>query len=254
MKQPEIIEHFVLLDVDRTILNSTTFVEDYVYGTLRSHYIAAVPDVTEDAAQRVIDSVSQEERANRGKAFDYLAVYGEFMVARGAVLPTYQTIAREILTNNRGEDGRIRQEFIQRILVPGTLELIQAIDASAPWGFLTTGGQQTQRLKLEILAAILEQECRVRSLGLVLSSEQKAHMVETVWYDETLAAYHIPRDLSPQPLAAQRITLIDDKPKNLMHTASTITTHLVHAAELDPQPADEGHGPRRTLAEIQALL
>lgn len=245
-----IVDDFYLLDIDRTILKSTTFVEAYVYPALLSLY------TNSDHAQRIIEAVKIEERQNRGQAFDYLAVYAQYMEQHsGGQELAYQDLAETILQRARDDRGVIGQACIQDILVEDSLRLVQVLNAKSLWGYLTTGGSQTQQLKLTIVEAIVAQELHIRSRGMVIASEQKAHMIETVWYDEARELFRIPDELSDADTTvyARRVTMIDDKPKNLRHTHTSISTYLAHAAETMITD-DEGWGPRRSLGEIAGFI
>lgn len=247
-----ILERFVCLDVDRTILKSTTFAEAYVYPALVQIYSAdnypAAPE-----AMRVIEAVQIEERRNRGRAFDYLAVYAEYMEQQGWQPARYTQVADVIIAQARDASGRISEQFIDDILVAGTLELIKTLQSRTPWGFLTTGGQQTQRLKLTVIAAILQQELSITPRGMVIASEQKAEMINTVWRDPQVAGFRVPLELLEPAQVARRVVMIDDKPKNLRHEGADIETFLVHAAEVPPAD-DEGFGPRRSLREVAQAI
>lgn len=245
-----IVEDFYLLDVDRTILKSTTFVEAYVYPALVARY------ANSEHAQRMIEAVRAEERQNRGQAFDYLTVYAEYMKQHDHTQSLmYQQLGNEILQRVRSETGAIDASFVRDILVEGSIELIRLLAAKKFWGFLTTGGPQTQQLKLMIIAAIVTQELGIVPRGLVIASEQKAHMIETVWYDAARQLFRIPEELSDAHVAmyARQVTMIDDKPKNLHHEHKAIATYLAHAAEA-PAATDNDHHLRQSLLEIAGHL
>lgn len=238
-----VVERFVCLDVDRTILKSTTFVEEYVYP--------ALVDLYGDEARGMLEAVQQEERANRGRAFDYLAVCGEYMAQLGHRAVAYEQVAQEILARASADYGRIPTLFIDDILVDGSLELVRLLDQAGRWGFLTTGGQQTQSLKLFILDQILVQELGIHSQGMVVSTEQKADMMDKVWRDPESGLFTLPDELTGgTQLTARSLMMIDDKPKNLRHEGDNIETVLVVAAESNNQD-DEGYGRRQTLNEVR---
>lgn len=222
---------FTVLDLDRTILKSTRFFEGYVLPAIEAYYGNSADNTV---VAKCIDTVRQQEQQRRGQAFDFIAAFDE--VAQSRALPSLDSaqLAEQVLRANRRDDG----EFINDIIASGGIELVRALQAEpeSAWAFYTTGGQQTQTLKLRVMQAIFDIYETTPMRWQIIATEHKARDIARNWYDKTTGLFRVPEALAGEPAQAQRIRVIDDKTANValeegIEGGSMIEAVLVHRAE-----------------------
>ena len=232
MSERRQLQTFTVLDLDRTILKSTTFFEKYVMPAIAAYYA----DLTDASVISAIMAViTRREQQQRGQAFDFIAVFNEIASEKNIPMLDSASLAEQLLKANVHEDGL----FVEDIIADGGIELLQALDAEprSAWGFYTTGGQQTQSLKLYVMRRLLEEHYVKPPLHWqIISSEHKADTIAREWHDEETGQFTIPEQLAGELTRAEQIRVIDDKSVNThvsaYNTASAgIKTFLVQRAE-----------------------
>lgn len=230
---PEVIDVYTAIDLDRTILKSTKLFYGYIVPALQRTY---------GYDDKFIERVLAEEERLRGRAFDFVAYVNK--LACECQLPTIaiDEVVSEIVNQVRNTDGSIEQKFIEAIMQKGALELIGLL-SSRPreaWGIMTSGGVQTQSLKLRILNEIIEASYQVSYPEEIIATEHKATTIMNQWYDRPRALFRIPPAVSTSttPRMAKKVRLLDDKlinttiPAELQNLAEgRLETYLVQAAE-----------------------
>ncbi|HTK39584.1 MAG TPA: hypothetical protein VL362_01835 [Patescibacteria group bacterium] len=250
---PRQLNIFTAVDLDRTVLRTTEFFEHYAIPNMR-HYYWSRGEV--GLVDRAIDQTRVAEHASRGKAFDFVGDFDQRLRTLGHEDMDIDELARQILDANRDlETGELLDDFITDIIADGGFELIQTLEAepASAWGFMTSGGDLTQRLKLSIVATILRERFAIDVQGLIIASEHKAQDLES-WYDESRQQFVIPTELSGgTTMYADELRLIDDKLKNL-ERGDAVRLHdrieLIQARRAEYETESEGE----YLAAIAATI
>ena len=155
-------EHvLVALDLDRTLILSDEL-SQVVYAGLRTRF-------AEDSIMReVIDDVERLEHQQKDNSFSYLEMLRTLLVLRvgeeifkehydGVFDP--KTIAKAVLDAHRDDSGKLNKEFIDTVLVDGTLDYIRELKATgAHVMFMTAGESVTQHMKIDLINAILREQ------------------------------------------------------------------------------------------------
>lgn len=224
------VDLFVCIDVDRTVLKTTTLFSDYVEPVLGS--LIAETRGDDERGRQVMDTLLRDMKENTGKSFDFLAAYNERVNDDERI-----DAARlaEKLIESISRNGKINQDDIDRLLAPGAIDVIREIDdlTKGQWGFITSGGQQTQELKTRLLENILVQAISIKPKFQIISTEHKARDIDTLWRLDD-HSFMVPRGLSEgETVVARHVVLIDDKAKNLaVENPSGITTILAEQLEM----------------------
>jgi len=190
--EPEVTPDFVVLDLDRTLIDNDVLV-DIIRKSLTSFGMT----------QAQITELSENEKDNKGNSFDYL----------GAML----AIAPNLNLTKIVESIKNHPDFTS-ILVGGAKELLAALrDKNIAHGILTYGSNPDwQYMKTDILRTLcgIEEEELVAA---VTKTEGKATYIEESWYDSDKKMFLVPEELSGMPggLWVRRIHIFDDKDINL---------------------------------------
>lgn len=240
----------VLVDVDRTLLNTDAF-SQIIYKIVNEIGVG----------QEVIDQVAKEQASAYGQAFDYIARLSQLVPEltpggmHGIVL---DYMADRYLDS---KTGLWQGAFIDRIMADGASELIDGLHGSLQHQpvLCTSGGVDTQKLKLEILRGVMGYDIPWIVVG--VSQQRKAHMV-SMYYDGARGVF----DLESYANAAQasqgihdnpalanitRVEVIDDKLSNTsdIRTRSPVRGWLVQVAESDATDSS-----RYSLEQVNHLL
>ena len=217
-KPPRIVERFIVVDMDRTLLASDEFVR-YLYDVYAL-----------DGEQRQI--VQQHVKDSKGSGFDAFGYLQQHYPDR--------------LQGFEGESGEVEVEVIadwvierhglpklqEDLLISGTTELFRAIDArQVPHGVLTAGSDTYQRLKAAVLRRLLVRPAlpvMVVAAGDV--PDKTAMLVDACWKDDR-QLFLLPVQLSGETIAAKNLVVIDDKDQNLKTPHGNI--HTVHIGTHD---------------------
>lgn len=250
----------VALDLDRTLMDS---------GRLVDLTLLCIEDGLDPEHDRAtieaIEIVRAAEKENIGNSFSYLeALQAEIGNQDSGWV---DGLATRIVNDSRDDDGKIKTSFINQIMLPGAVELVQHISSlNADWIIMTAGQNITQRYKIFILSQILaEVEPKTRPVSYLItdpaSLNSKADMIvksfaETVERDQfdpvILTRYSTAANLRSE--VANRlygqVVLVDDKSTNLEHADTNqvrLSTILVRA---DNNPANPGC----TLDDLQHII
>lgn len=228
-------EFAVLLDVDRTVLKSEAF-SGYAYQVLEQMGISP----------QIIDQVQHEQSQQRGNAFDYLPRVFELANDKGAMPNfSYGTIGaiEAYLERMFMQDDAQLRRFRASILVEGTEELVDQLEhANMATILCTSGGEVTQRLKLNVLRKVLN----VDPPWIIVGTDQQqkaARLAEYYDHDEqrfNFAAYARHGIAAHRLAGDQRLAnikgayVVDDKWVNISEIPEGIpvTGILVQTAEL----------------------
>lgn len=232
-QSPVEVERFICVDVDRTVLKTTTLFTDYIVPALRA---IAEEDKTDNIERQnhhqIIDTLVRDMAENVGRSFDFLAVYNER--TRGDIKLSTEALASSVV-NSMCQDGKISEQAINGMLANKTIDVLIAIDnlPDSRWGFVTSGGEQTQTVKLLILEQILAQTAKLPLRAQIISTEHKTRDIDTVWRQAN-GLFAIPEELTGKPeVFARSVIMIDDKPKNLVTEDTTnISTVLVEQLDM----------------------
>lgn len=233
----------VLLDVDRTILNTEQFVE-CLLATLQAQGVSPT----------ICSELREESIQNQGNAFDIVTEVRARMDTHGhgsssdlvkAIRSTY-TVA----------------ELEQLLMAPGALDLLATLHAgSARVMYLTAGGVETQTLKFELISAITNRhDLPSFPYAIIHVDEQRKTILAKEWYSADMqsfdlakvrsfcsATFNIDNDTFE---AVERVVVIDDKEQNVADVSSlSVQGILCERAEFPDAP-----GARQSLAAIARSL
>ncbi len=234
--EPVQLEKFICIDVDRCVLKTTTFFEKNIIKTLRAlaNEQCGSDKVAFQRRSKVLETLQKDQAENVGMAFDFMAVYNERIDEVHRV--TAETMAERIVAS-MSKDGKIMQDHIDAILADGALELIEAVHEmpDTQWAFLTSGGETTQWVKLNVLSYIIQQELGIVPRAQIITTEHKARDIDTLWRGDNNEGFCIPGTIAGvDSKVAQTIIILDDKGKNLIASnMQGITPLLIQNPERD---------------------
>lgn len=233
---------FTCLDLDRTILKSTTFFANYVIPHIKQYYADdGSPEVPTEIEKAVGITIDKEGRS-RGMAFDFVGYFDERAKDAGYDELDIYSLARQIVDANRDKDGGIKDEFVKDILADGALELISALEEEEDglWAFLTSGGQLTQTLKLEVVKIIIRERLGISTQARIVSTESKAKEVVEEWHDRSDDLFVVPADMvNGRHVRVEYVRIVDDKVKNTdvgrrNACSDRVVGVLMHPLECEP--------------------
>lgn len=245
------IDCFIAVDVDRTTLRSNELFEQHIVPALyqiAEEQLAGDPEALNHRGQ-IIDTLVRDTVENIGKSFDFLTAYNQRIGS--AYYLSHQQLAQQLI-KRLSSGQRLDRSAIDSLLAVNALGVLEQIEqlVAGHWGFITSGGDATQNLKLVVLERILQQELNLPLRAQVVSTEHKARDIDTVWRQAD-GRFLVPTELTAgRRVLADRVVMIDDKPKNLVADDQTnIITILVEQLGM---PDD---GVERTpLAKVPSLL
>ncbi len=201
------VETFVVLDLDRTLLDSPKLVSSIapLFGE------AGVPILQQAALYAHI-------RTQDGNQFDYVSYLRKELG---------DTIVNRVvdMVRTKLETGEL---YASELFFDGVQELFEVLDGrGVPHAIFTAGGDETQQLKLELLEAAFGKHVPAK----IVDHARKAHVIQSEWFDTTEQMYTIPTELCREgSVQAKRIVLLDDKPENLEYDGEGIETFLIDNA------------------------
>lgn len=237
-RAPLRVKYFTAVDVDKTVLNTLEFYNLAIRPSLTTYF--EVVEIEERLATRTLDDLDRQIAENDGKAFDIFQFLNEKMREIGAEEIDMSILEEQIIQDNSGENGNIDSVFAEEILAPGALTLLKMLcdDENEAWGFLTTGGLDTQGLKIGVLSRIVEQWLGVTPNSRIISAEHKTQDIE-LWLGED-NLFHIPYDLTGDDvIVAERIRIIDDKLKNLQRQNQRLKDRIMTLLAKRPRGESE---------------
>lgn len=227
-----VIDVYTAIDLDRTILKSTAMLYENIVPALK---------VVNGFDEETIELILTRERELRGQAFDFIA-YGDKLASEHGLGPiVISELAEAIVDRQREASGQVKDDFVESILVNGTLQLMHELSSRAGerWGIMTSGGVRTQSLKYQIVSTIVREKLELSFPVQIISTEYKARTIVDEWYDRALELFILPDVVTGgRPLAARAVRLLDDKQQNLEtgpdispRMKGRIDLHLVQTAE-----------------------
>lgn len=216
---PVHIEYFTAVDVDRTVLNTSAFVEAVILPGIELYYAD-----DKEWANDAIQDLTQQLALNIGNAFDIFAYVNQRADESGKKVVDMRTLVQRVMSKHKNEKGHLSKDFIETIMAPGSLQLLKTLeeDPMTIWGFLTTGGEQTQTSKLLVINEIMREYIGVSANAQIIGTEHKAQDIAT-WYDAGRDDFTIPPELTDgRQVYARHIRMIDDKRKNLQYDVHSI--------------------------------
>lgn len=238
-----------LVDVDRTLLKSEVF-SAYVYRALGRLGVSSI----------VLQQIATEQASAQLNAFDYIARVAELSqlgAGDDIVDRVVDELANELYDNATGSWDA---GFVDDSLVDGTMELLGSLDSKSSMAILcTSGGELTQRIKLNMIRAITGRDDAWIIVG--ADHQRKAAEISS-FYDHQqqlfdMAGYAQCATASwgvagnPRLNTVRDVDVIDDKWVNIADIPEGVPVRgwLVEAAEL----ADDG-SERMTLKEVTRQL
>lgn len=194
----KVVEEFVVLDLDRTLLDSTE-VAWFVLAGLASHGFSE---------KRIKQAIGYIETQS-GKSFylfDYISQ--EFPEVKPGKL------AAELLL-----DERLLNKVRSRLLCAGADELIEELNLhTVPHMILTYGEQDYQQFKISLLRKLVDKSTE-RLPALITQSENKSDWIVEAWFEPSREYAKIPDNVAGEDIQARHVIIIDDKLQN------TVTSH-----------------------------
>ena len=215
-----LLDTYTVIDLDRTILKSTALFYQYI-----------IPELSRSCgfSSLEIEQVQAMERAQRGRAFDFIAYLAQLppeAIQPRVVVPE---LAKAIVDRQRDAKGLIQYGFVDAILVKGTLQLFEELSSRSneQWGIMTSGGVLTQTLKSSIVSMIASELIDITFPVQIVSTEHKAQTIADDWYKPGLELYVLPESgVGDRDIAARTLRLLDDKQSNLsLDSNATSATH-----------------------------
>jgi len=201
-----------VLDMDRTLLNT----DQLAYAMCDMLILHTGPEEDINQHKAHID-------ANYGNNFsvtDYLAeIYNEEIV---------ELIKEDLL--NLAESDELRE----RLLFPGTMELLDALaESDTPHAILTRGVRKNQEFKLALFRRLVDRS-EEELPGEVTTEEYKSEWIHHTWTDEGRIV--IPKGFfGKESLQAEQVIVIDDKKDNLLSPDIRVKGILVDNREAPPK-------------------
>lgn len=210
------VEYFVLLDMDRTLLDTDQWV-DCLYAAF------SLSDSEKTVEER-------RERQRRGAGYD---LFRELHERYGRRLPGSHRGGHEMaeVVANRIE-ALYPAVDLERSLVPDVRELLAKLEHQAvPYAIMTKGGEASQLCKLLVLRAILS-----RPLPAVIIPDDAPPKAATVlrdWHDDHTGQFLVPPDYTSTDSAvrAHKVAVLDDKPENIAASHPSVYGVLIGRAD-----------------------
>jgi len=210
------VERFIVLDLDRTLLDTDAYVDLLVRALL---------------PEKLHNEVRAKLAGTIGQSFDGLA----YILQRAGL--DYQAATNQVMRSLNNDNGLT-------LPMPGAAELIAFLDtAGEHFGILTTGTVPNQQLKLKAFYAVI---------GVIIPAEITSTPDKSIDFIENRregSGFNISPTLSgaANGLHARTVVIIDDKQTNL--TADHPGVIAIHV----PLTREE-QAPGHTLQSVQAYL
>jgi hypothetical protein len=206
-QEPRFVDTFVVLDLDRTLLETDALVE-LLCMQLLNHGIS----------REQIDADLLFIHRQKGASFKLLDFF-EAQYGKGL----FDIVKREIL--ELAKNGELKEG----LLCEGAPELIGKLGASStPFCVLTYGEEHSQRFKLELVEQLFGQD-EVQLHAVVTKETNKAAWIEKNWQHDESGRVVVPNDgYASSELRATTVVVIDDKLSNLKSGDDRIRGILVN--------------------------
>ena len=204
--EPRHVDTFVVIDLDRTLLDTSTLV-DMLLLQLHDHGYDAhqVSGFIDFIHSRTGSSLSLRE-------------FFESSIEEGGVL--YATVKQELL--QLAEGGELTDE----LLYTGATELLDRLDETdVPFAILTYGDVADQDFKLGLLRMLTSRQIGELHATITTEREKARWISDTRKHDGGL---HVPDDIYGYgPVVADSVVVLDDKPQNLHSESSAVRGILI---------------------------
>lgn len=204
--EPRHVETFAVIDLDRTLLDTSTLV-DMLLLQLHDHGYDA----------RQVSGFIDFIHSRTGSSLS-LREFFESSIEDGEVL--YGTVKQELL--QLAEGGELTDE----LLYAGAAELLDTLDETdVPFAILTYGDVADQDFKLSLLRMLTSRQ--IGELHATITTErEKARWISHTWSQDGLL--HVPDDIyGHAPIVADSVVVLDDKPQNLHSESSAVRGILI---------------------------
>lgn len=211
---PVPIDAFIVLDLDRTLLNTDALM-DLLFEQLSQ---------TDGTNTEEVQAAKNVSYAHKGKSFDVTTLIDD-RFGDG----TFERLHQQIIAMAHDVDMR------KRLLYAGASDLIETLEsAGSYYSILTHGSQEFQSDKLRLLGALTDR-LEPPFNAYITTETNKAEWINRQWQRDR-ARFMVPNDVYRQrSVAAQSIIVIDDKRTNLETTNEHIKGILV---DNDTHPAE----------------
>lgn len=204
--EPRIVDEVVVLDLDRTLLDSSA-VTQLVLESMAHHGVGA---------NRITEAIEyvESQTGNSFYLFDYIE--REFSAA------TLEAIVKEIMQNDA-----LLMELKDDLLCPGADKLVYALESQGtPALILTYGEQNYQSFKIDLFRKLVGKSNKELP-GIVTDVANKSKWVEENWFIRPDELGEVPIEIRGETLLARLVSIVDDKISHLQATDSRVVGALV---------------------------
>lgn len=213
--EPRTVDVFAVIDLDRTLLNTSALIE-LLYFQLHEHGYTS-EQITKELA------FIERQTGTSFSLFDHIE-----KTHSGEIL---ESILESVLL--QAEDGVLDAGVL---LCKGTQRLLELLERSdVPHAILTYGNELDQAFKLTLVRKLLKKSEDELSAA-ITDEPKKAAWIAATWDDiDSTGAIAIPEAIAGVAhLRAQNIVIIDDKPANLDSDSLAVKGILVNNSETKP--------------------
>ena len=191
--EPREVDTFVVIDLDRTVLNTSNLI------SLLCSLLPKFGVTAEDA----IEAESMIRAADGSSLFPIGFLRGQFGDEPvDAVMDDIREMA---------ELGEIKEMLLYR----GSYELLDALDGEdVPWGIMTYGEVADQEFKLDIFRRMTNRD-KSNCPAEITDKPKKSRWIHKDWYTEDGRIKIDPKLSNGLEIYAKQIVVLDDKLKNL---------------------------------------
>ncbi len=211
--EPRIVDELVVLDLDRTLINSSV-VQQLVLSSLGHHGVSA--DRIEEAM-----AYAEAQTGNSFFLFDYIEEHFS-----GDIL---EVIVKDIMNN----DDLL--EDWPDLLCLGADKLIDALqEQGTPCMILTYGEDNYQQFKIDLFRKLVASTSDELP-AIITGTSNKSEWVASEWFNDDHELGEIPASVMGEPLLVGIVTVVDDKVGNLQTSDERVVGVLVDN-NTDPAP------------------
>lgn len=202
---------FVVLDLDRTLLNTDEL----------NKYMCAHIETERDTTPEDGDAWNYIQQ-QKGRSF---SVLGYLRTRFGS--EQWDVLQKQMVTMADAESL-----LSSAVLYPYVAELLNALDeARIPYAILTYGDSENQQFKLDILHATIGRKTEIVD-ALITDEQYKGEWIARTWRQNTGGAgeewFYVHPDLHPeQTMKAKTIVVVDDKAQNAQANDAHIIDFIV---------------------------
>ena len=204
--EPRVVEELAVLDLDRTLIN-TSKITELVFSFL------AKSGVETDRIHEAMTYV-EAQSGNSFFLFDYIEAEfsNELLEA-----------VKDAIIN---DDARL-DELRQDLLCPGADRLIYALESQeTPWVIVTYGEKNYQKFKIALFSKLIGREPEdVPSI--ITDTKNKSEWAVEQWFSDDTEFGEVPAGVTGEQLLIRTVTIVDDKTSNLQSLDARVVGVLV---------------------------